>query len=127
RKKKQLKKELKSTIKSVEIAIEKAREPEGQNQYITMLESDMEYIEKELEKVTGWNEIQVFMQDFGFLTLSRKKTECNEDKKKLVKKIRDQYKKDINSLREELFKRDLAHHLADMRKLAPVINELMSL
>src|SRR5699024_9627337 len=41
--------------------------------------------------------------------------------------IRDQYKKDINSLREELFKRDLAHHLTDMRTLAPVIKELMSL
>src|SRR5699024_7483572 len=72
-------------------------------------------------------EILFFMQDFGLPTLSSKKTESNEDKKKLVKKIRDQYKKDINSLREELFKRDLAHHLTDMRTLAPVIKELMSL
>ncbi|HLR22134.1 MAG TPA: helicase-exonuclease AddAB subunit AddA [Pseudogracilibacillus sp.] len=125
--KKHVKEELEGALKSVEKAIEIAREPDGPYQYFTMLESDMESIEKALEKVTGWDEIQVFMQDFGFLTLSSKKTECNEDKKKLVKKIRDQYKKDINSLREELFKRDLAHHLTDMRTLAPVIKELMSL
>src|SRR5699024_1224954 len=117
--KKHVKEELEGPLKSVEKAIEIAREPDGPYQYFTMLESDMESIEKALEKVTGWDEIQVFMQDFSFPTLSSKKTECNEDKKKLVKKIRDQYKKDINSLREELFKRDLAHHLADMRKLAP--------
>src|SRR5699024_8789773 len=107
--KKQVKEELECALKSVEKAIEIAREPDRLYQYLTMLESDMESIEMALEKVMVWDEIQVFMQDFGFPTLSSKKTESNEDKKKLVKKIRDQYKKDINSLREELFKRDLAH------------------
>src|SRR5699024_1067006 len=99
--KKHEKQELEGALKSVEKAIEIAVEQDGPYQHFTMLEGDMEAIEKSLEKVTGWDEIKVFMQDVGFLTLSSKKTACNADKKKLVKKIRAQYKKDIKSLREE--------------------------
>src|SRR5699024_12411672 len=90
-----------SALRTVDKAIEIAPEPDVPYQYLRMLESDMDSIEKALEKVMVWDEIQVFMQEFSFLTLSSKKTACSEDKKKLVKKIRDQYKKDINSLREE--------------------------
>src|SRR5699024_8222755 len=54
--KKHVKEELEGALKSVEKAIEIAREPDGPYQYFTMLESDMESIEKALEKVTGWDE-----------------------------------------------------------------------
>src|SRR5699024_11617655 len=71
--KKHVKEELEGALKRVEKAIEIAREPDGPYQYFTLLEGDMESMEKALEKETGWNKIQVFRQIFGFLTLSRKK------------------------------------------------------
>lgn len=119
--------ELEGCLGSVEKAIDIAREADGPDHYLIALEADMEAITNALERVMVWDELQAFMKELSFARLSGKKTDCNEDKKEAVKTIRNQYKDDLNGLRDELFKRNLAGHLADMRALAPVVEELMSL
>ncbi|MDY0406210.1 helicase-exonuclease AddAB subunit AddA [Virgibacillus sp. 179-BFC.A HS] len=53
--------------------------------------------------------------------------ECNEDKKKKVRDIRDAYKKAWNKLTKNYFSRNLQGHVQDMQELEPVIKQLSEL
>ena len=111
----------------VHTAMEIARESDGPYQYIETLEMDADQVNKAIELVEDWNQIQEFMNTQKFARLSGKKTECNEDKKAEVKAIRDDYKKEWEKLQKKWFTRSLKAHLQDMRELAPVIRQLVEL
>lgn len=104
-----------------------AGEADGPHQYLEALETDLQNAEEALSKLGNWQQLQVFLTSHAFPKLSGKKTECNEDKKKKVQKIRSSYKDQWDKIRQEWFSRSLDMHLKDMRELAPVVRQLAEL
>src|SRR5699024_9373459 len=116
-----------SFMKEAERALEIARERAGPYTYVDALESDITFFQQVIEKCLSWDELQSFAQSETFGNLSRKKMECNEDKKALVQAIRKKYREAWNDLKKEWFNRNLAGHMEDMRRLYPAMEELVSL
>src|SRR5699024_5744414 len=56
--------------------------------------------------------------------LSRKRMDCDDEKKAHVQALRNRYKKRWNDMKKDWFSRNLTNHVEDMRKLAPVIQQL---
>src|SRR5690625_5861107 len=59
-----------------------------------------------------------------FATLSRKRVDCDADKRKKFQAVRNKYRKRWNDMKSNLFSRDLSSHIDDMRELAPIIRQL---
>lgn len=111
----------------ISLALETAGASDGPAQYIEAVEADLQNVRQAREFLQSWNDLQPFMAASKFVTLSRKKTECDEEKKEQVKALRDSYKKRWNEMKDKWFSRDLASHVEDMRELAPVIRQLTEL
>ncbi len=111
----------------VTFALETAHASDGQVQYAEALEADMQNVKQAKEYINSWDDLQTFMAASKFVNLSRKKTECDEDKKKQVQTVRNSYKDRWNSMKDKWFSRDLASHVTDMREMAPVISQLTEL
>lgn len=116
-----------SFMEEAERALQIARESDGPYTYVDALESDITFFQQVIEKCRSWDEVQSFAQSETFANLSRKKMECNEDKKTLVQAIRKKYREAWNDLKKEWFNRNLAGHMEDMRQLYPAMEELVSL
>ncbi|MEC3883720.1 helicase-exonuclease AddAB subunit AddA [Halobacillus sp. HZG1] len=124
-----LKQEVKSQLKAMETearqVLDLTREPDGPYAYAETAESDLELIQQAKGALThSWSEMQSFMGGQKFATLSRKKMDCDADKKEQAKKIRDRYKKRWNEVRDEWFSRSLESYLKDMQDLHPVMEQL---
>ncbi|TGB05262.1 helicase-exonuclease AddAB subunit AddA [Halobacillus salinus] len=124
-----LKKEVESQLKAMEVEVdnllEMTREPDGPYTYGETADADREMIQQAKGALAhSWEELQTFMRDTKFSTLSRKKMDCNEEKKEKAKKIRDRYKKRWNEMKEEWFSRSLSSYLNDMVELHPVMEQL---
>lgn len=126
-----VKQEVNSQFKTMEEEImraeEIARESDGPYQYIETVESDKLLVEEAKQHFNSWNALQTYMGTSKLTTLSRKKMECNEDKKDKFKVIRDGYRKRWNALKETWFSHKLESHIEDMRELFPVIKQLTKL
>src|SRR5690625_703340 len=107
-------------------AIGIARESDGPYHYLEALESDIEQIEKALQQTT-WDELQQYMATSKLKSLSSKRVECNEDKKELIKAIRQQFRTQWNKWKKSWFSRSLIAHMEDMNKLHPVIKKVTEL
>ena len=101
-----------------------SNESDGPIQYLPMIEQELADVRKAKELLTAWDELQQFMTGYKFGRLSSKKSDCDEDKKEKVKKLRDAYKKRWQKINESWFTRSLDRQITDMRALAPVIREL---
>ena len=124
-----LKQEVKSQLKAMEVEVnqvlELTREPDGPYAYGETADADLELIQQAKGAMAhSWTEMQSFIGDQKFATLSRKKMDCDADKKDQAKKIRDRYKKRWNELRDEWFSRSLDSYLKDMQDLYPVMEQL---
>ncbi|QAS51662.1 helicase-exonuclease AddAB subunit AddA [Halobacillus litoralis] len=124
-----LKHEVSSQLKAMEAearqVLDLTREPDGPYAYGETAEVDLELIQQARGAIAhSWSEMQSFMNDQKFAVLSRKKMECNEEKKERAKKIRDRYKKRWNEVRDEWFSRSLNSYLKDMVDLHPVMEQL---
>ncbi|WP_226576828.1 helicase-exonuclease AddAB subunit AddA [Halobacillus litoralis] len=124
-----LKQEVSSQLKAMEVearqVLELTREPDGPHAYGETAEADLEMIQNAKGALAhSWTEMQGFMSDQKFATLSRKKMDCDADKKEQAKKIRDRYKKRWNDVRDEWFSRSLESYLKDMQDLHPVMEQL---
>ncbi|SEH96493.1 DNA helicase/exodeoxyribonuclease V, subunit A [Halobacillus karajensis] len=124
-----LKQEVTSQLKAMETearqVLELTLEPEGPYAYGETAESDLELIQQAKGALAhSWTEMQNFMAGQKFATLSRKKMDCDADKKEQAKKIRDRYKKRWNEVRDEWFSRSLDSYLKDMQDLYPVMEQL---
>ena len=108
-------------------AMEIAREPDGPEHYLPALKDDLAQLETALNKLSEWNELQSFMAQVKFKSLSTKRVECNEDKKEQIKSIRNKVKEEWKGLKDDLFQRDLEGHLSDMNTLYPAIELLVEL
>ncbi|HEY4601893.1 MAG TPA: helicase-exonuclease AddAB subunit AddA [Cerasibacillus sp.] len=111
----------------VKLALEVAQESDGPYTYIETLEQDQLMLEEAKNLLTSWETLQSYMQSRKFKQLSRKRMECNEDKKESVKAIRNRYKDRWTDMIEDYFVRDLSSHVQDMRDLAPVVKQLTEL
>ena len=124
-----LKQEVTSQLKAMETeahqVLDLTREPDGPYAYGETAEADLELIQQAKGAMAhSWTEMQTFMADQKFAVLSRKKMDCNEEKKEQAKKIRDRYKKRWNEVRDEWFSRSLDSYLKDMQDLHPVMQQL---
>ena len=109
-------------------AINIARESDGPIQYLEALEADWNMLVQARETMAqSWEETRTFFHGAKFKTLSRKKTECSEDKKEEVKAIREKVKKRWNKIKEENFTRSLTQQLQDMSKMYPIILHLVKM
>lgn len=127
-----LKGEVESQLKAMESEMKKllelTREPDGPYTYGETVDADMEMVRQAKGALAhSWEELQTFMSGAKFPSLSRKKMDCNEEKKEKAKKIRDRYKKRWNEMKEEWFSRSLTSYLKDMHELHPVMKQLATL
>src|SRR5699024_11397285 len=90
------------------------------------IKSDLE-LGNQVESEVDLKKVQTIFSDSTFKSLSRKKTESNEETKEKVKSIRKGYQDDWKKLKEGLFKRSLEAHMEDMSILQPAIQEITAL
>ncbi|MFC7063558.1 helicase-exonuclease AddAB subunit AddA [Halobacillus seohaensis] len=124
-----LKRDVHSQLDSMEAEIHQlldlTREPDGPSSYGETAEADLEMVQQAKGALAvSWEEMQSYISTSKFMTLSRKKMECDETKKERAKKIRDRYKKRWTGMKEEWFHRRLDSYLKDMHDLYPVMNQL---
>ncbi|WLV25525.1 helicase-exonuclease AddAB subunit AddA [Aciduricibacillus chroicocephali] len=103
-----------------------AEEKDGPYQYCSAIEQDLEGLREAEQLIEDWDALQQFMNGFKFATLKNAK-DCNEDKKAKTKKLRDDYKKRWNDMKDSWFTRSLSRQVEDMRVLAPVVAKLADL
>lgn len=111
----------------IAFALDVAEASDGPAQYIEALEADWQNLKHAREYMYSWDDLQAFMANSKFVTLSRKKSDCDEAKKEQVKSLRQSYKDRWNELKDKWFNRDLTSHIEDMHELAPVIRQLAEL
>ena len=58
---------------------------------------------------------------------SRKKMECDEDKRQKFRTLRESYRKRWNEMKDQWFSRNLQNHIDDMREMNPVVKQLTDL
>ncbi|WP_181349186.1 helicase-exonuclease AddAB subunit AddA [Thalassobacillus sp. CUG 92003] len=127
-----LKKEVHSQLHAMETEIDQALaiagETDGPHHYDEVLEYDRQMVEEAKEHIQrSWTDLQTYMTSVKFKSLPNKKSDCDEDKKDDVKKLRDNYKKRWNTLRDEWFSRTLTSYISDMRELHPIIVQVIEL
>ncbi|RDW19924.1 helicase-exonuclease AddAB subunit AddA [Oceanobacillus chungangensis] len=126
-----IKREVNSQLEAIKQEMQQALaltlEVDGPYQYTEAIEADLNQLYEAMNYVDNWDDLQVFITSSKFVTLSRKKQECDETKKEKVKKIRDSYKKRWNNMKDSWFNRNLGSHVEDMRELSPVIGHLTEL
>lgn len=108
-------------------ALEIAREADGPYGYVDTLMKELEGLEQAESYLDSWGDLQKFMSAYKFGRLPGKKMDCNEDKKELVKKLRQNYKKKWEDMTKNWFNRALENHIQDMRELYPVVKKLTEL
>jgi len=122
--KKEVKLQLDAFYQEITLAETIVNESDGPYQYAETIEADKQMLNKALENIHVWNDLQAVMASSKFVRLSGKKTECNEDKKEKVKALRNSYKDRWNKIKKDWFSRNLESHVKDMKELAPVIKQL---
>lgn len=117
----------KSLIKE---AITLCNKKNGPSAYLSAIESDLENINK-LEKALNQNDMNAFknvLDSISHERLSRVSKEVDEDLKKEVKKLRDSYKKIINSfITKQVFNKEIQVYLSEINELYPIMKYLYKL
>ncbi|WP_323125812.1 helicase-exonuclease AddAB subunit AddA [Gracilibacillus oryzae] len=106
-------------------ALDVTKESDGPYHYAEALDQDMVMVQQAKGAIAvSWDEAHTVFTTSKFKALSRKKVDCDEEKKEAVKTIRDDVKKRWNKISSEWFNRSLESHLTDMHKLYPTILEV---
>ncbi|NMA90737.1 MAG: helicase-exonuclease AddAB subunit AddA [Amphibacillus sp.] len=120
--------QLEQSLEDLEQALNLTRESDGPYHYAEAIDLDILLIQELKAKLEfGWDQAQQGFQQLSFKALSRKKIECNPDKRERVKVLRDRSKKRLTELAKQLFTRDLSAHLKDLRTLYPTVKQLVIL
>ncbi|MRH44176.1 helicase-exonuclease AddAB subunit AddA [Aquibacillus halophilus] len=124
-----LKREVASQLQAMraeaEAAIELTKESDGPYHYAEAIDADFALINEAAAKLEmSWNQVQPVFVEGKFKALSRKKVDCDEDKKDKVKSLRNSYKKRWKDLADDWFSRKLSSYLNDMGSLHPTIKQL---
>ena len=120
--------QLDQSLADLEQALDVTRESDGPYHYAEAIDSDLLMVRELKAKLAlSWDELQTDFQNLTFKALSRKKVECDPNKRKLAQTFRNRSKDRLNDLAKQLFSRDLTAHLIDIRALAPTIKQLVQL
>ncbi|WP_226038064.1 helicase-exonuclease AddAB subunit AddA [Aquibacillus saliphilus] len=124
-----LKREVKSQLQAMKqeawYAMELTKESDGPYHYAETIDMDFALInEASAQLEMSWDNVQSTFKEGKFKALSRKKIDCDEEKKDKVKSLRKSYKKRWNDLAEDWFSRKLSSYLKDMSSLYPTIKQL---
>lgn len=108
-------------------ALDITKLPQGPAPRAENLLDDISQIE-EMIQAASWQELQRRIQQFKPTRAKPCKGDLY-DKALIdrVTKMRDEVKKQIQKLADELFHRDVSYHIQDLQKMAPVIQELVRL
>ena len=109
--------DLKETARQL---LEDAEGPGGPEEYLPMLEADLELLQ-ELEQKRSYREYYEAFQKLSFKTLSRKKTDCDPEVKERIKNRRDSLKTAVKDIGSRYFSRSpqaLLEELAGCRNFA---------
>ncbi|WP_338029464.1 helicase-exonuclease AddAB subunit AddA [Gracilibacillus halophilus] len=106
-------------------ALALTRESDGPYHYADALDQDRQMIQEARGALqVSWQEGKEYVSNKKFQTLSRKKVDCDEEKKGQVQAIRNQVKDRWKKMQGRYFSRDLDQHLADIRQLYPTIKKV---
>lgn len=119
--------QLQTFSEQIKRAIDIAGESDGPYHYIDALENDLDLIYQALEKSYSWDALQQFMTETTIKNLSRKRVECNEDKKENVQAIRKLFRDQWNKWKKSWFSRSFQAHMKDMKDLYPAIQKVTQL
>ncbi|MCT2535604.1 helicase-exonuclease AddAB subunit AddA [Aquibacillus koreensis] len=124
-----LKREVSSQLEAMraeaKAAMDLTKENDGPYHYAEAIDADFLMINEAAASIqTSWDHTQATFSQGKFKALSRKKVECDEDKKEKVKALRNSYKKRWNDLASDWFSRKLSSYMADMAALYPTIKQL---
>lgn len=126
-----IKKEVDRQFKAIEQEIKRAEdianEVDGPYHYLETIESDKIGLQEALACIHSWDDLQSYMATSKLATLSRKRVDCDADKRKKFQVVRNKYRKRWNDLKDNLFSRQLSSHVDDMRELAPIVRLLTEL
>ncbi|EPZ39453.1 ATP-dependent exonuclease V subunit beta [Anoxybacillus ayderensis] len=105
-------------------ALQKTKEPGGPAYLYDTLASDEQVIAKLKEaRHESWQKLHEAMKNVSFATAKRKPKDGAYDEQLVedVKKLRDQVKKEISSLTEELFSFQPATYVRHLREMKPIV------
>src|SRR5699024_10585762 len=125
--KEEVREQLHAFSEQIKRAMNIARESDGPYHYIEALEDDLHVIHTALEKSDVWDELQQYMTESTIKNLSKKRVECNEDKKANVQAIRKPFREQWNKWKKSRYSRDYQAHMKDIQVLHPVIQKVTQL
>ncbi|MDN4073769.1 helicase-exonuclease AddAB subunit AddA [Fictibacillus terranigra] len=113
----------------LERALETARSPEGPAPYGETIENDLIFVKHlEAAAVRSWQELYDEFQSGSFGTMKQVRgKEVDPVLKEKVKKMRDQVKKKVTQIKEDLFSRPPESYVSHLQEMAPVVQYLAEL
>lgn len=111
---------------ALEQAVRLAGAPGGPEAYLANLMEDRQLVD-ELAAAASWQELHQAFGECKFSQLKRCGKDVDEVLKERVKKLRDEVKAKIKKLAQEFFCRPPAELLADLRRVAPLVQTLAGL
>src|SRR5690606_9896999 len=85
--KREVQHQLEAMRQEIVLAYEITKEPDGPYAYAETVEADLALVEEAEKHVTSWSTLQHIISTRKFPALSRKKQDCNEEKKEQVKNL----------------------------------------
>ncbi|MFA9560261.1 helicase-exonuclease AddAB subunit AddA [Evansella sp. AB-rgal1] len=109
-------------------AMELTKEPAGPAKYSETLEDDIRYVESLLQAST-WNDMYNGFQQNGFETIKRitKKDLVDEKLKERAKSLRDSAKKQVETLKSDLFLKKPNEFMEELKEMAPSVGKIVEL
>ncbi|MDG5789671.1 helicase-exonuclease AddAB subunit AddA [Evansella sp. AB-P1] len=123
-----VKQQLSGALSWVKKGLELTKEPAGPAKYNENLEEDIVYI-KNLLQTNSWEDLYFAFQQAGFgrlKTLSKKEI-VDEKLKERAKNFRDQAKKQVETLKKDLFLKHPPTMLEELKRMAPSIKTIVYL
>ncbi|MGJ7034428.1 helicase-exonuclease AddAB subunit AddA [Anoxybacillus eryuanensis] len=111
-------------------ALQKTKEPGGPDYLHDTLASDQQVIAKLKEaRDESWQKLHEAMKNVSFATAKRKPKDGAYDEQLVddVKKLREQVKKEIGSLTEELFSFQPATYIRHLREMKPIVATIVQI
>lgn len=102
-------------------------EPDGPAAYTDAVESDRELLDELWERTDSYDAFSEKIVELSFARLSTKKQETSEEKKQLLKDLRDTLKKLLKGISENYFYAPKEELIADMQDMAPAMKGLLFL
>ena len=122
--KREVQHQLEAMRQEIVLAYEITKEPDGPYAYAETVEADLALVEEAEKHVTSWSTLQHIISTSKFPALSRKKQDCNEEKKEQVKNLRNSYKDRWSNMKAKWFARSLEGHVEDLKTMAPVVRHV---